>query len=45
MKQYVKYVQKHAIWLFLLLLTDGMAALTLWLADVRAFFVLSGVLF
>lgn len=44
MKRYLNYLQKHAAWLFLLLLTDGMAALMLWLADARAFFVLSGVL-
>ena len=44
MKQYTEYFRKYAVWLFLLLLIDGMAALLLWLADVHAFRMLAAVL-
>lgn len=44
MKQYFEYLRKYAVWLLLVGIVDGMAALLLWLADVRAFGVLAGVI-
>ena len=37
-------VKQYAPWLGLLLCIDGFAALLLWLADVRAFRALTGVI-
>lgn len=44
MKRYFEYFRTCAVWLFLLLFIDGMSALMLWLADVRAFRVLAAVI-
>ena len=40
-KHFIKYFRKYALWLGLLLGTDVISALFLWLADVRAFRILA----
>ena len=43
-KNILRGIRAQGIWLFLLLCTDGLAGVLLWLADVRSFFVLLTVL-
>lgn len=44
-KRIFEILQEYRVWFFTLLLTDGLCALFLWLADIRIFRLLSGLLF
>ena len=44
-KRIFEILLEYRVWFFTLLLTDGLCALFLWLADIRIFRLLSGLLF